>query len=976
MGFLFLFLLAEIPIASAGITGKIAGKVVDKTTGEPLPGVNIIVSATVRRGREIPLKQPMGAASNLNGEYFIINLPPGRYVVKASMIGYKSVTKTDVRVSVDYTTPLDFALEQEAIEMAEIVVSAKREVIRKDLTASAATVDAETIEMMPVTSINEVLDLQVGMVRDAGGQLHIRGGRSTEIAYMVDGVQVTDPLNRGAGLTIDNQAVEELQAITGTFNAEYGQALSGVINVVTKRGSDQFQGQIRTYFSDYLSFDDNVYYVMDDADWAHAAAEALTRDDKTIFYKNRVYTTQSLEMPHLTRKNYLRSYEPFRNQDLQANLSGPIPFTNKNFTFFASGRYYYNHGYQMGKRYFKPWGLHAPALDTLHTYDLPDNKLVNLGWDRNFSIQSKFFYRLSGSINISYGIYWYDHDYKYGSHYYKYNPDATKNYFDNSTTHILAVNHMLSSRTFYELRLSSYYKKHENYLYKDPYDYRYVPSKTADIEQYLFDKRNNPNVSLTVNPYDFAFWGNETDRDVNLVKYKTFKFDITSQVSQRHQVKSGVEARWHDLSNEWLDLQFSSDYKPLIMPISSPFHDKYHHKPRVFAAYIQDKAEFKEIIFNIGLRYDYFDSDGKILADPTDPQIYNPFNPKHIFKENPSDPTDTLYTVAEREKFWFKDVKPKHQLSPRLGIAFPITDRGVIHFSYGHFFQTPAFNYLYANPEFEIYGAGTTNLIGNADLNAERTVIYEIGLQQALSDNFHFSLTGFYRDIRDWIGTSPPIDTYGGRTTYVKYVNKDYGSAQGVELSAEYRSRNFMMNLDYTFMAAEGTTSNPQDAYNDLRARRAPRIQMVPLNWDRTHTLNAVLTYTQNGFVASLISQIYSGFPYTPTFARGEVAGSGQFSGLRENSERQPTTYNFDLRLSKEFRFGRYRFEIFTNIYNIFDRRNVNHVFTDTGRADYTLEGINQQHRVVAISDVDEYFAQPGMFAPPRQIQWGITLGF
>jgi outer membrane receptor for ferrienterochelin and colicin len=963
--------------AMAGTTGKIAGRVIDPATGQALAGANVMVTAVLQGGDEVPLDRIQGAAADADGDYFIINLPPGRYVVRASMMGFGAQARRDVKVSVDYTTTLDFQLRQEALQMNSVTVTAEREKIRKDLTASAAVVDADAIGMMPVTSINDVLDLQAGMVRDAGGGLHIRGGRSSEIAYLIDGVPINDPMSRTSGLTVDNQAVEELQAITGTFNAEYGQALSGVINVVTRRGSEKWQGSVRAYSGDYYSTDRSVYSVMNDREWALAAARAMTTRSKVVTYGDRIYTPYWGPMPDLEKKATLDSFDPLYNRDLEANVGGPVPFTGKRMTVFASARWYRNQDYQQGRRYFMPWGFQRPALaDSSTAFTMPDGRLVPLGWDNSLSVQSKLNWRLGRSVNLSYGLYGFDHSYRGGSQTYKYNPEGTRKFYDLGVTHIVTWNHVLSPSTFYELKASRYDKHHENYLYENPADPRYVPYLTSDVEQYVYDKRENPDVSLTGNTYDFAFWGNDTQRGTNDVEYQSLQFDLTSQLNRTHQVKLGAAGTFHRMMSDYVSLQFSSDYKPMIMPVSSPYHSRYERRPREFSAYVQDKIESKEIIFNVGLRFDYFNSNGDVLADPADPQIYNPFNPAHIVKVDPDDPSDTLFTVAERRAFWFRKASAKMQLSPRFGLSFPITDRGVIHFSYGHFFQNPAFSNLYENPEFEIYGAGTSALIGNADLNAERTVMYEVGLQQALGSSLTMHVTGFYRDIRDWVGTGTPIDTYGGRTTYVKFVNKDYGSAKGVTLSSDFRTGPFMATLDYTFMTAEGTQSDVRDAYNDLQAQKAPRIQMIPLAWDQRHTLNTVLTFHRGGTTASLVGQASTGLPYTPTFARGEVSGSGTFSGLRENSESRPTVYNFDLRLSREIRVAGLRLELFTNVYNLFDRRNVNGVYTDTGEASYTLEGINYRNRVVAISDVNEYFAQPGMYTPPRSIQIGVTVGF
>lgn len=960
---------------NGGVTGKIAGTVRDASNNEVLPFTNVSVEAVWQNGVEIPLNKKLGAVTDIQGEFFIINLAPGLYTLKVTMMGYESTVRTKVKVSVDYTSRIDFRINPQALQMGEVVIESKSEMIKKDLTSSAVSVDASSIEMLPVNSINEILDLQAGMVRDAGGNLHIRGGRSSEITYMVDGVQVIDPLSRASGLNIDNQAVQELQAITGTFNAEYGQAMSGVINIVTKSGSDQFTIKIHTNLSDYLSFDNDIYSVMSNGDWAVSAAKTMTGMGMSYPFTE---PPDRINKPYETKESYMDSYNPFNNRDFQINLSGPVPYTHKNLTYFISARYYYNNGIYYGKRYFMPWGFQSPAMDSVNTYPTADNKLVALGWDESFSSQSKIFYKLSGAINLSYGFYFNDQSNKGYSHTYKYVPDATKTYYTKSQTHIISLNHMLTKKTFYELKASYYKKDHENYLYQDPYDYRYIPTTSGQIEYYVYDKYHNDNIRYSPNSYDFAFMGNETDHGKNNVSHFSAKLDITSQINTRHQIKSGVEARFHDLENEWYDLRFSDTYRPMIMPISSPYHEYFHHKPQEFSAFVQEKAEFKEIIFNIGIRFDYFDPDANVLSDPSDPQIYNPFNPYRKYKNYSQTMPDSElieYTIEERNQFWFEKVKAKYQISPRFGISFPITDRGAIHFSYGHFFQNPAFQYLYTNPEFEVSGAGTNQFIGNADLEAERTIMYEIGLQQAFSDQFKIEATGFYRDIRDWVGMSVPINTYNARTTYQKYINKDHASTQGVTMVFRYQNRNFFANMDYTYMKARGTTSNPLDAYYDLQNNKAPRVQLFFLEWDQTHTINTTMSYNFRDWMISCISKVNSGLPYTPTFARGEVSGSGTFTGLKENSERRPNTYNFDLRFSRTFRWKKFSCELTANIYNIFDTRNVRSVYSDTGQADYTLEGINQQSRFIEVSNVDEYYMQPGRFDNPRMIQIGLSLG-
>ena len=264
--FLLLLLLVLVPAAVvfAGVTGKISGAVREAETGKPLVGADVIIIGKMIDGEVVPLSKSnqLGAATDQSGDYYIINISPGIYAVRFNYIGYQPLEKTDVRVLVDMTTQLDAELSSTVLDVGKsVVVTAERKQIRKDLTSSQVSLGADQIEVMPVRNVQELVKLQAGVVQDAAGNIHIRGGRSSEITYMVDGVQIIDPLNRNQGLSIDDQAIEELKTITGIFNAEYGQALSGVVNIVTKQGSNNFSVNLTGYFGDYYSTS-NVYSYM------------------------------------------------------------------------------------------------------------------------------------------------------------------------------------------------------------------------------------------------------------------------------------------------------------------------------------------------------------------------------------------------------------------------------------------------------------------------------------------------------------------------------------------------------------------------------------------------------------------------------------------------------------------------------------------------------------------------------------------
>ena len=137
-----------------------------------------------------------------------------------------------------------------------------------------------------------------------------------------------------------------------------------------------------------------------------------------------------------------------------------------------------------------------------------------------------------------------------------------------------------------------------------------------------------------------------------------------------------------------------------------------------------------------------------------------------------------------------------------LGIAYPITDRGAIHFSYGHFFQIPEFVYLYGVPDFKLT-AGNRNILGNANLDAQKTVQYELGLQEQLAQDIGIDVTVFYRDIRGWVGTSPVKKTALSSISYVTFKNEDYSNVRGFNVQLERRLRNFFgARINYAFQIA------------------------------------------------------------------------------------------------------------------------------------------------------------------------------
>jgi hypothetical protein len=992
----FFLLLCQTLMATT--TGKLAGKAIDTGSGEPLPGVNILLEGTT-----------LGASTDQEGQFFILNIPPGTYTVQALYIGYTPMIVQNVEINVDRTTKIDFSLEETVLEEADaIVVVAEKEIIQMDQTGSISTVSARDIEAMPVQSIDDVLNLQAGVIQADDG-IHVRGGRSRETVFMVDGVSITN-LNGERPIEVETDAVQEMQLISGTFNAEYGKAMSGIINIVTKEGGEKYSGQLHASFGSFLSTS-NTYSVMTGYGSGIDPATGKT-----------VIVDQSDKPLEQIRPQY----------DMRGTLSGPVPFLENIVSFFMSGRFSKDNGYLYGRRWYTPQGLPG------------DNALVALRQSESSSFQGKLTYRPSTGIKIEYAAFYnyFNRDHN-TSTIYRYVPESGRQQMNYGLTQNMSLNHTISNKTFYDVKLSHFYAESETYLYDDPSlapgyfirlyktiddeiqteDIYYSSNAEKDaivnqakengwIFEFIIDPTRSegyldPNEN-TYRPASFSFRDRYTPLDFNYSNDEFWlgKFDITSQVSKNHLLKAGVETRIHEMKREGFTLRPKTDaegnkiepFEPFVEPTSSIWHNTYKRNPFEFSFYLQDKMEFDQLIVNIGLRFDYFDPDYIIPVDPADPDIYHPVNPEwkgpdwdEVYylsllsaDERKAYTAEHSYSPDERRAMMQKEVDPKTQFSPRIGLAYPISENGVIHISYGHFFQMPQARYLYGNadnvrPDYKLSIGSEGNVFGNADLKAESTVQYEIGLQSQVFKGFGLDVTLFYKDIRDWVGISPMNDTkHVQGTRYVQYENKDYANVRGITLAYEARpSVNFTAMVDYTFQMAEGTYTSPNDAYSALIGNEEPAMKLIYMDYDRRHSVNAILTYRSYGWIASLIGIYNTGFPYTPAWVAG--TSDANYRGWRENIARRPSYSQFDLRVDKVlFETGPLSHKLFLRIYNLFDQRGELDVHPDTGTAEYTTYGTHNWviYSPNRIGSLEHYYLNPEWYQRPREIQLGYILNF
>ncbi len=927
-------------VAHAQTTGKLTGTVTDAQSGQALPGVNILVEGS-----------SVGTATDFDGDFTIIGVRPGSYTLVASFIGYATQRIEEVRVSMDLTTTINIELGEEVFEGEEVVITADAVLVRKDLTSSEFRVSSETIESLPVQEIGDILSAQAGITTSGSG-IHIRGGRSKEVAYFVDGVRVTDAYDGSVAIQIENQGIEELQVISGTYNAEYGQANSGIINVVTKEPASDFSGSFEAYSGSYAVTGDGGADVL----------RSTNVGDYTV--------RNGIQYADVDPYSYLE-FDPAQYYNLQASLSGPV--LKDRLGFYALGRYFKNEGWLYGARLFNPDGT------------LGDSSLVSMNPYEKFSGQAQLKLQLGRGMFVSLlGLGSTATGTDLGDRYlgYRQAPDGLPTFEDQGYNLNLQFTHTLSATTFYTLNVANYYKDFQRSAFDSPLDSLYNTPFLASTPDSV---RAFPDSSLFISVPSgngrFLRGGVDLGRFRRNTTSYLVKGDITSQVQEHHLAKTGFELRFDDLYLQGYDLIPGLSENGLVIPDpTSRRYAEFSVQPFTASVYLQDKVEYDDFIVNAGLRLDYFDPRAQVPVDPSDPNIFNPLKPINIYNDLDGDGVisddeegdDNRRTVEERAEYWYDDASVKLQLSPRLGVAYPITDAGVIHFSYGHFLQIPTFEVLFNNPGYKVPGAisGSYGPFGNADLEPQRTVMYEIGIQQGLGADLLIDVTGFYRDVRDWVSTSPLIPTVATGVDYVIFDNKDYSNVRGLTVAVSKRlAEGYAFDLDYTFQVAEGSNSNPDEDFFAQQNGAQPRLILIPLGWDQRHTLNGSVFVTGKAWGASTLARLGSGYPYTPVISSSD-GGFEVPPPEATNSSRRPVTFNMDLYAYKDFPVAGVTPRVFLQVYNLLDNRNANTVYGDTGLPDVTRDA-----QVLSTFDAG-YFVRPNFYSEPRRVQLGLQVSF
>lgn len=1035
--------LCSASLALAQGIGKLSGYVTDAASGDPIPGASVAVEGTTR-----------GATTDIDGEFFVLNLPIGTYSVRISTIGFVAQVVQGVTIESEQTTELTIRLSETVLEGKEVIIQAERDVIKRDVANTVRSVDTREISELPVTQFADALASQAGVV-GSGTNLHIRGGRRDEILFLVDGLSVRDPQFQRRYLEVPKSSIGEMQVMTAGFNAEYGEAQSAVVNLVTKDGDPTYTG--------------HVEHVMD--------VEGLGGTWDNL---GKVYLDDAGNpLPHQSA-DAKRGYQDYDYTEM--SLSGPEPITTKllpkmgvnlpgRMSMFASGTFWGRNTnefgtYIGGDKWFRPqvtdlFGSDVRKAEVYNntnlklTYNSDKNYKLSAGWMNNQERLNPYWFRLSQVFPYDFSLAeqtigmhalssiqglssnadeyrqwtlqdlnndgvvdeaderladddgdgrvdeealnWVDDDgdgrIDEDLQSYVYNPaNHTRTELIRDQQMYVTLNHNLNSKTFHTIRIGLYNASrilsggnkaaNEYGLASEPFidlpgadgtvNGRYDAGEPfTDMDgDGMWDYNNPANAYPNVYGYHIAgdgLGGNSQQLVPDWAKFQsqtyTLKYDVTSQLNVRHQAKAGLEYNYYNVSAE------DRPYPTIDNGGEGIYTDVYRYYPSSGAAYLQDKMEYRDIIINAGLRLDYWRIGGDAIRSPLadDPTLAN------YVDFDPPSKTGDVY------------------LSPRLGIAYSVTDRDVFHFNYGYFYQRGRQDY-YLTGVNQLQTGGTP-VIGNPDLEPSKTIAYELGVRHQFANDFLLDVSTYYKDIKNWIQTASQNQLFfdlgiplASRQNAAIYYNADYASVRGFEFNVTKDYGSYLSGrVTYTLSWASG--KNSYDNGSEVtRSNYVEPAGETPLAWDRRHqiVLNLGSEYPlkgkafsmewlRTGWTINLLSQLLSGLPYTPTQVNGSNIEGQEFS------KNTPWTYSTDLNVGRRFDMGGLSWQALLEIRNVFNTKNIlgwdrNQNTIDTyqdGEPGYINDSSSPNYGLNPRSG-----ANPDAWDNPRLVRVGVAVDF
>ena len=984
-------------IASAQ-TGKLTGIATDASTGQPLEGVQVFLPGT-----------GYGSITGSGGRYFILNLPPGTYQVSARRIGYATTNTNNVRILIDVTREVNFALQEATATLATVNVQAEAQpLIEPGQTGSSVAVTAEQIQALPVTSIEGALALQQGFLqaptttdlisltdsrRNAQNPIFIRGGRGGETLLLIDGIPVQNFIFGGPALSLSPLAVSQLDFIKGGISPEYGNALSGVINVATKEGSTALAGQLNYQTS---------------------------RLGGTLFN---------------SENDALRDYGL-----LEGVVSGPVPGTSDKLRFMVTGRQERQADavFEFDDDIFNPssravTGEAPPGQASIR--DLTPGWRA-FGYNNTRQVLGKLSYLVTPTSRFSVTLLDNQRQRKpFDPQYLSAGVDALNSAgVQNAADSVAFQNNLIGSIRSplgYERLVQNSIASNQR-LYIGKWDGTFSGRTTGRVIGGVFENRRltcnyfqgvclrdqfgDPNFSddQFIAPRNStcathptcgtdAFFGGE--------KLRTYvgRTDVKSQVTDHHELSGGALYQRYDFSVDLTENVGTNDV--------NVYRQTYSNEPYDVGVYFNDRIEYDFITIKLGARFDYGRVPGRFFADPLDPTngttaqdvCNDPTNPRFfnggqgVLFASLDENGQRVETRIVPDTSWaplmagganrcsnqdfriagriasvddFESAKARKQFSPRIGVSFPLSASSSVFFNFGRYSQNPILNNLLTNtgigtpregltvgPVIDVPGEGGPGLIGNPNLKIEQSTTYEIGYNAEFLKLFAIGFTAYNKNQTGLTGVRrggvkrgrlgleqvfDPGTTYGSNIpSYFILVNQDFQSVRGLEAQLRRRVAGYWgFDVNYSYSRARTNASEPEREFERTQGESDPlNTTEVPSDIDQAHVFNATLRLrvadeTPNvrylgpllrNVNAALTARAASGLPYTPIV---DFFGFGS-SQLARNDARAPGTSQFDFRFSKGARVANMLYEGYVQMNNIFDKKNCIAVFNSTGTCEF-----------------------------------------
>jgi hypothetical protein len=988
-------------VALAQTTGKIIGKVVDKQTGEPLVGVNVIIVGT-----------SFGAATDINGEYIINQISPGTVTLRASYIGYQEMLIENVRIIAGLTQTENFQLLPTTIATKEVVVISQRPLIQKSATNAVRIVSSDDIQSLPIRNVAGIIALQAGVVQQ-NGLTFIRGSRPDETGYILEGADIKNILNRNGGslITVSPDALQEILVQAGGYTAEYGNANAGIIQEDFKTGTDKYHFSLRMETDNFgnANTSDRFLgtYSYGYSDYSITASGPLFSDKLKIFLAGE--------------NNFVRDYSP---------------------QFLYGNPQYFSNGLPWSTTYLHDDGLYGgnkndSAIVAWKAGSIPGRMQNSYTFNGTALLDEKpLLIRLASAFTWRRTRMNDNADGNIASIPYVYD---LANIYDIARLPLLdQSNFLLNLKGTYFISSNSYVEANVNFLDNrskqyDPYfgDNVLAYSDSLQVAQYGWTYKD-----FTTSPPAYDFSGFPFIRPgTQLSNYaKARRNYIGASVAYttefgRNEIKAGASyQRWTVrnygvgtlgslLLNTLQNPDFARNTDSLIFLFenqgyrgfnnygfdlfgnsvdSGPFAPKH---PVFSSGYIEDRVELNDLIINAGLRYDYINMDSWAWRNPALP-TYNSKN--HLIPDSSLQKGSTF-----------------NYLSPRLGFSFPVTDRTVFHLQYGKFVQSPSLDVAYRGMLVATTQLTGTNLFVNPiAYNPEpiRTTQYEIGFTQQFTEFAALDITTFYKDIKGQLQYAEILTAPGApKSKYAAFINQDFSTTKGIELSLKIRRvERVQAEFDYTYSDAQGTNSFSGSGIGSVEVNNNVPTVLLPLIYNQTHRGTLMLDYRfgkddggpilqQLGI--NVLFTFNSGHPYT--LAAGiDQTGLGQTAaytgGLIDQNDTRarrttgpvnqattPWDYNFDLRIDKTVNIYDFDVNFYVYVQNLLNTKNVINVYDRTGNAysdgfleSNTASGLSQTFKdfygALNTSNRQAALAVMGvdMFGTPRQLRAGVLINF